>query len=99
MNVVWTEHALQCLKEIEDYIAIDDPATAVIFVERLICRTDILVDQPQAGRTVPEVPGRELHELIEGNYRLVYRINGSAVEVLTVFEAHKSFKGEMRNTR
>lgn len=92
MNVVWTEHALQCLAEIEDYIAMDDPATAVVFVERLIRRTDILVDQPQAGRTVPEVPGRELRELIEGNYRVVYRINESAIEVLTVFEAHKSFK-------
>ena len=92
MNVVWTEHALQCLVEIEDYIAMDDPATAVVFVERLIRRTDILVDQPQLGRTVPEVPGRELRELIEGNYRVVYRINESAIEVLTVFEAHKSFK-------
>ena len=92
MNVVWTEHALQCLTEIEDYIALDDPATAVVFVERLIRRTDILVDQPLAGRTVPEVPGRELRELIEVNYRVVYRINGSAIEVLTVFEAHKSFK-------
>ena len=91
MKVVWTEHALQCLTEIEDYIAMDDPATAVVFVERLIRRTDILVDQPQAGRTVPEVPGRELRELIEGNYRMVYRINESTVEMLTVFEAHKSF--------
>ncbi len=68
----------------------DDPATAVVFVERLIRRTDILVDQPQAGRTVPEVPGRELRELIEGNYRLVYRITGFTAEMLTVFEAHKS---------
>ena len=96
MNIVWTEHAIQCLMEIEDYIAMDDPATAVVFVERLIHRTDILVDQPQAGRTVPEVPGRELRELIEGNYRIVYRIvyriNTAMVEVLTVFEAHKGFK-------
>ena len=91
MKVVWTEHAVQCLTEIEDYIAMDDPATAVVFVERLIRRTDILVDQPQAGRTVPEVPGRELRELIEGNYRLVYRITGFTAEMLTVFEAHKSF--------
>ena len=91
MNVVWTEYALQCLAEIEDYIALDDPATAVAFVDRLICRTDILADQPQAGRVVPEVPGRELRELIEGNYRMVYRLNGSTVEMLTVFEAHKSF--------
>ena len=94
MNIVWTEHALQCLTEIEDYIALDDPATAVIFVDRLIRRTDILIDQPKSGRVVPEVPGRELRELIEGNYRLVYLINQSTIEMLTVFEAHKSFRDD-----
>ena len=88
MTVVWTEHALRCLSEIEAYIAEDDPAAAV-FSDRLIRRTDFLVDQPLAGRLVPEVPGRELRELIEANYRIVYRVNGTVVEILTVFEAHK----------
>jgi plasmid stabilization system protein ParE len=88
MTVVWTEHALRCLSEIEAYIAEDDPAAAV-FSDRLIRRTDLLVEQPLAGRLVPEVPGRELRELIEANYRIVYRVNGTVVEILTVFEAHK----------
>jgi plasmid stabilization system protein ParE len=92
MNVVWTEHALQSLVAIEDYIAMDDPAVAVVFIDRLIRRTDILIDQPRIGRMVPDVPGRELRELIEGNYRIVYRLNESTVEILTVFEAHKSFQ-------
>jgi plasmid stabilization system protein ParE len=92
MNVVWTEHALQSLVAIEDYIAMDDPAVAVVFIDRLIRRTDILINQPRIGRMVPEVPGRELRELIEGNYRIVYRLNESTVEILTVFEAHKSFQ-------
>lgn len=92
MTVAWTEHALRCLSEIEAYIDEDDPAAAVVFIERLIRRTDLLIDQPLAGRLVPEVPGRELRELIEGNYRIVYRINGAVAEVLTVFEAHKQFK-------
>jgi plasmid stabilization system protein ParE len=92
MNVVWTEHALQSLVAIEDYIAMDDPAVAVVFIDGLIRRTDILMNQPRVGRMVPEVPGRELRELIEGNYRIVYRLNESTVEILTVFEAHKSFQ-------
>jgi plasmid stabilization system protein ParE len=92
MNVVWTEHALQSLVAIEDYIAMDDPAVAVVFIDRLIRRTDILINQPRIGLMVPDVPGRELRELIEGNYRIVYRLNESTVEILTVFEAHKSFQ-------
>ena len=95
MKVIWTEQALQCLVEIEEYIARDDPATAVVYVEKLIRRTDILCEQPGAGRTVPEVPGRELRELIEGNYRIVYRRNGDVVEILTIFESHKLLKRDL----
>ncbi len=92
MRVVWTEQALQGLTDIEDYIARDDPATAVVFVEKLIRRTDILREQPLAGRAVPEVPGRELRELIEGHYRIVYRTTDDSVEILTVFESHKMMR-------
>lgn len=91
MEIVWTEQSLRCLMDIETYIAMDDPVVAVVFVEKLIRRADVLTDQPFSGRFVPEVPGRDLRELIEGNYRIVYRVSASAVEILTVFEAHKRF--------
>ncbi|MDT8424329.1 MAG: type II toxin-antitoxin system RelE/ParE family toxin, partial [Desulfuromonadales bacterium] len=61
------------------------------FTEKLIRRTDVLYEQPRAGRLVPEAPGTELRELIEGNYRIVYRLIGADIEILTVFEAHKRF--------
>ena len=93
MRVVWTEQALLGLTDIEEYIARDDPTTAIVFVEKLIRRTDILCEQPFAGRVVPEVPGRELRELIEGNYRIVYRTNDGTIEILTVFESHKKLDG------
>jgi len=95
MRVVWTEQALQGLIGIEEYIARDDPAAAVVYVEKLIRRTDILCEQPNSGRVVPEVPGRELRELIEGHYRIVYRLKGSAAEILTVFESHMLLKKDL----
>ena len=42
MTILWTEHALACLAEIEDFIAQDDPVAAVLLVENLIARADIL---------------------------------------------------------
>ena len=95
MKVIWTEQALQDLTEIEGYIAQDDPAMAVVFVDKLIRRTDILFEQPNAGRVVPEVPGRELRELIEGHYRIVYRTNNGTIEILTAFESHKLIKSDI----
>ncbi len=95
MKIVWTEQALQCLVEIEEYIARDDPAAAVVFIEKLIRRTDILCEHPGAGRAVPEVPGREVRELIEGHYRIVYRCNADVIEILTIFESHLLLKRDL----
>ena len=93
MKVFWTEHALACLTEIEDFIAQDDPVAAVQLIEKLIARTDILQEHPQAGRRVPEVPKSAFRELVELNYRVVYRIQEGTVEILTVFEAHRLYPG------
>jgi plasmid stabilization system protein ParE len=93
MKVFWTEQALACLTEIEDFISQDDPAAAVQLIEKLIARTDILQAQPHAGRRVPEVPKSAFRELVEANYRIVYRIQEGAVEMLTVFEAHRLYPG------
>ncbi len=89
MKILWTEHATACLVEIEDYIAFDDPEAAERWVEKLIKRTRVLADHPQAGRKLPEMPKSSLRELIEANYRIVYRVTGETVEILTVFERHR----------
>lgn len=89
MKILWTRHAATCLIEIEDYIARDDPIAAQRWVENLIQRTEDLTEQPLMGRKLPEMPRGPLRELIEGNYRIVYRVAGEVIEILTVFERHR----------
>lgn len=91
MKILWTEHALTCLAGIEEFIAEDDPAVAIHLIERLIARTEILKLHPLAGRKVPELRKSPLRELVETNYRIVYRVQDDVVEVLTVFEGHRLF--------
>jgi plasmid stabilization system protein ParE len=50
-----------------------------------------VVEQPQAGRQVPELERTDIREIIERNYRIVYRIINDEVVVLTVFEGHRRF--------
>ncbi len=92
MTIFWTEHALACLAGIEDFIAQDDPVAAVLLLESLIARTDILQDHPLAGRRVPEVPKSSLLELVEANCRIVYRVRADSIEILTVFESHRLYR-------
>ena len=44
---------------------------------------------PTRGRIVPEFNQENLRELLIDNYRLVYRIKMTSIEVITVFEGHR----------
>jgi addiction module RelE/StbE family toxin len=89
MRVAWTEQAFLRLAEIEDFIGKDNPPAALKLISRLIEKAEALTKFPQIGRQVPEVPGGDLRELIEGNYRIVYRVRNRVIQIITVFEAHR----------
>ncbi len=91
MMLVWTERALARLGEIEDFIAHDDLLGAIRFVDALVDRCDALQEFPESGRVVPEIGATDVRELLEGNYRIVYRVRPDRVEILTVFEGHRLF--------
>jgi toxin ParE1/3/4 len=40
---------------------------------------------------MPELRREDVREVIEGSYRIVYRVTKVGVEVLTVFEGHHLF--------
>jgi toxin ParE1/3/4 len=88
-RVVWTEQALERLQEIEDFISQDAPERAADFVAKLIERGDSVAPFPNAGRVVPELGSNAIREVLEGSYRIVYRIAPERIEILTVFEGHR----------
>ncbi len=89
MKVQWTPDALERLLEIEDYIASDDLHAAVRLTERQVDRTRSLADFPNMGRIATDLPVHDCRELVEGNYRIIYRVRSYVVEVLTVFEGRR----------
>ena len=91
MKVVWTEQAYARLAEIYDFVGADSPEAAERLIDKLEARANSLERFPESGRRIPELSGSELRELIEGNYRIVYRNRKDRVEVVTVFEGHQLF--------
>lgn len=51
--VIWTNQALQDLRDIVRYIAIDDPATARRFGNFLVSTAETVIMFPFVGRMVP----------------------------------------------
>jgi toxin ParE1/3/4 len=89
VKVAWSETAARRLEEIRRFVSLENPRASEALVLRLVDRGASLSRLPGRGRAVPELPEAGLRELIEGNYRIVYRVGPGMVEIVTVFEAHR----------
>lgn len=89
MRLGWSDRARRDLREIYAHIAVDNPAAARRWVGRLQERARAATSAPLAGRVVPELDDSTVREVFLQTYRIVYRVAGDELHVLTVFEGHK----------
>ena len=90
-KIIWTRSSLRDLQQIHEYISEDSKFYADRFVKRLVTRVDILEDFPLTGRMIPEMEDETLRELIEGNYRIFYKIEKrKGISILRVHHAAKN---------
>jgi addiction module RelE/StbE family toxin len=88
-KVFWTENAIEDLLAIKEYISEDSSDRAEAWILELFNSGESLVSLPTRGRIVPEFKQENLRELLINNYRLVYRIKKSTIEIITVFDGHR----------
>jgi len=84
MKAAWTHKALLRLQQIHDHIALDQPANANNFVDRLTRKADLIASTPNAGKIVPQYAREDIREAYEGEYRIIYRIRTERIDILTV---------------
>lgn len=89
LKVLWTENSIRDLLAIKEFISVDSPSRAETWIGELYSSGENLVTFPLRGRIVPEFNQENIRELLIENYRLVYRITTTSIEVLTVFEGHQ----------
>lgn len=100
VKIVWTRQSADELKDIFDYIAKDSRRYAENQVKRIREKTQVLKTQPESGRIVPELEIEQIRELIEGNYRIVYRlIEKNRVEILTIHHSSRDFNSRDLNAK
>lgn len=73
-EVILTRVARQDLIDIEDYVSEQSPSRTQALINKLLDRITILETLPQAGPKIPELDNDELRQLVEGSYRILYRI-------------------------
>ncbi|AXG70195.1 ParE toxin of type II toxin-antitoxin system, parDE [Kordia sp. SMS9] len=85
VQINWTLQATSDLKDIAEYISKDSKKYAKLQIVRIRFRTKILLSQPYSGKTVSEIGNKNICELIEGNYRIIYKVvNDSRIDILTI---------------
>lgn len=91
-KISWTKWSLKDLRLIYDYISIDSSFYAERFISKIISRVDQLENMPFSGRVVPEKDDPSIRELIEGNYRIFYKINKTNISILRIHNSAREIK-------
>lgn len=96
MKLIWTDPSIEDLRALRDYIARDSDYYAADFVEQVVLSVERLLPFPKLGRVVPEAQDENIRELMHQNYRIIYRISGERIEILTI--VHGSRNRTLRRT-
>jgi plasmid stabilization system protein ParE len=85
-EINWTEEAEHWLKDIHDYIALDNPKAAIRVVEGIYERTQMLSRFPEIGYRYDRIPEMHIRILPYGHYRIAYLIRSdNNIDILGVF--------------
>jgi plasmid stabilization system protein ParE len=85
-QIRWTAEAESWLREIFDYIAVDNPAAAIATVEGIYERVRVLYSHPEIGARYDIIANRDIRILLYGHYRIAYVIKpNSDIDILGVF--------------
>ncbi|MHB1348324.1 MAG: type II toxin-antitoxin system RelE/ParE family toxin [Desulfobulbaceae bacterium] len=92
-KVSWASAAESDLSKIILYIAEESPANALKILNKIKEKASSLKQFPERGRIVPELQDQGINlyrEIIISPWRIVYRISGNEVYVLTVFDSRQN---------
>jgi toxin ParE1/3/4 len=92
VKIIWTLHAIEDLKNIHDYIATESSVYAKNMVAKIMARVHQLERFPESGKIVPEFEEKTIKELIEGNYRIIYKIHSDHIGIVRVYHSARILK-------
>ncbi len=92
MKVLWTQTAVNHLSSIYSYISQNSPQYAQRLVERLTHRSEQIAQFPLSGRIVPEFETKQIREVIEGSYRIIYYIKPDQIDIIAVLHGSQQIK-------
>jgi len=91
VKVVFSSAAKADLTELVELIAADKPLAARKWATKIRQTVTKLSDYPQLGRIVPEYDDKTIREILEGQYRIVYKVDEETdtIVIVTIWHSKK----------
>ena len=85
VQINWTHIAVEDLKSIYEFISKGSKKYAQLEIIKIKTRTRILKTKPLVGKEVIEKGNVAVRELVEDNYRIIYKIiDKEKIDILTI---------------
>ena len=94
MRLIWSPLAVERVRDIAEYIALDKPIAAERWTNDIFDSVGRLVELPQSCRIVPEIKRSDIREISKGNYRIIYKVKEDTILILTVKSYRQLLKSE-----
>src|SRR5260370_883180 len=92
MKVVYTGQAIASLQECLDFFPPEVSAEKVNEIrDRILAKADKLLENPFIGQQEEylEHMGQSHRRIIEGSYKIIYRIEGEAIVITDIFDSRQ----------
>ncbi|MBK6545342.1 MAG: type II toxin-antitoxin system RelE/ParE family toxin [Saprospiraceae bacterium] len=97
VQIKWLISAKLDLKEIYSFSSQDSSNYAQFQVIRIQRKISILKRNILSGRTIPEINKPDIRELIQGNYRIIYRVvNTNKVHILLIHHSARDLNKRLK---
>ena len=86
VEISWTHEAEKWLKDIHDYIALDNPSAAKRVIKGIYDKAQILKNYPKIGHKYHSDRKEDIRVLLYGHYRIAYIIKPDrSIDILVLF--------------
>ncbi len=92
MKLIYTDQAITSLQECLDFFPPEVPAEKVNEIrDKVLAKVDKLVTNPYIGQREEylEHLGQAHRRVVQGNYKIIYRIQEEAIYVTDIFDSRK----------
>jgi toxin ParE1/3/4 len=92
VKVIFTNEALQNLRDIGDYIAEDNPSRALTFVRELREKALGIGRMPRAYPLVGQFDGDDVRRRVHGDYLILYTVEAERVLILFITHGARDYE-------